>query len=99
MAFDFKFVPVSGPISGVEVLRQIEMAINELGAIIDRNTSAANRALEIAQNAQKQSSEAAAAANGVADTAGQARAAAMAAVATANAHNDFINKLSILRAG
>lgn len=52
MPTDFKYVPQNpDPISGVEVLKQTERAINELGGEIDAGNETANEALQVANSA------------------------------------------------
>lgn len=58
MAYDFKYVPTEGPISGISALEQTEIAINELGDFIESADSSAEEALEAAQNAQSTANDA-----------------------------------------
>lgn len=52
MPTDFKYMPQNpDPISGVEVLKQTERAINELGGEIDAGNETANEALQVANSA------------------------------------------------
>ncbi len=51
MTTNFKYVPISGPISGAAVLSQTERAFNELGSSIDANTEIAQKALDVAGQA------------------------------------------------
>lgn len=85
MATDFHYVPLTGPISGVEVLQQTERAINELGQDIADGTATAEEALRIANEAAATATEALDTANTAQTTADNAQIAADNAQASADA--------------
>lgn len=58
MTTNFKYVPLSGPISGAAVLSQTERAFNELGRNIDANTEIAQKALDVSTQANMAANQA-----------------------------------------
>ena len=91
MSTDFKFVPISGDISGESTLHQIEMGFNELGSEVDEIHHLAEEANSKSELAIDIAQQAADTANSALDLAQVASSDANTALDTANTALDTAN--------
>ena len=88
MSIDFRYIPVSGALSGQSFEKQTEQALNELGVVLDESNATSGEALDAANNALRTANNALSAAENAQTDAQNATATANQAQGRADAAYD-----------